>query len=340
MADTTYKVAGGVSKALKDIGGGAHAEHKALVGVVELTGDLTIDTLGALTASKTTDVDTDATLASLLRGTLDELQARTVLLTEIELSTRPYIAPAVDFDGSTYLTNASATVPVTDKFAFSVWFKLSDPNGLGESFGTCRFFHFADGDATLDVVFDEDGSDYAISGALYSDPPDYSSFFTVGYDTIADPVFTGFTPGTWYHALWVAVADLPRKWKLYVNGVSVGTLTTDSNDLPFVVTSEGFTVSFGASPDGSTPLVGSIADAMAYVGTALLDVDGSLPTETLRLFIDADGKPVNPARAVAALGTPTMLFSGDAASFATNQGSGGAFATTGTLTDAASSPSD
>ncbi len=58
-----------------------------------------------------------------------------------------------------------------------------------------------------------------------------------------------------------------------------------------------------------------------------------------RLFFDADGKPVNPSVAVAALGDPFILLSGDASGFPINQGTGGTFTLTGTLTNASSSPS-
>ena len=52
------------------------------------------------------------------------------------------------------------------------------------------------------------------------------------------------------------------------------------------------------------------------------------------------GKPVNPNFAVAALGAPTVMFSGDATTFPVNQGSGGAAILTGTVNNAATSPSD
>jgi len=56
-----------------------------------------------------------------------------------------------------------------------------------------------------------------------------------------------------------------------------------------------------------------------------------------RKFIDDDGKPVNPSEYPAGA---AMLFSGDAAAFPVNQGSGGEFTLTGELTNASTSPSD
>jgi hypothetical protein len=57
-------------------------------------------------------------------------------------------------------------------------------------------------------------------------------------------------------------------------------------------------------------------------------------------FIDTHGKPVDPSVAVAAFGTPTVLLSGDSSGFIANKGTGGAFTLTGTLTNAATSPSN
>ena len=58
-----------------------------------------------------------------------------------------------------------------------------------------------------------------------------------------------------------------------------------------------------------------------------------------RLFIDANGKPVSPGIARAALGTPIVELAGPTSDWHTNRGSGGGFTETGALTDAASSPS-
>ena len=79
-----------------------------------------------------------------------------------------------------------------------------------------------------------------------------------------------------------------------------------------------------------------MADLMMWPGTYL---DFSVEANR-RLFISAAGKPVDPAVAVAALGTPIVRFSGPTASWHTNKGSGGGFTENGALTDASTSPSD
>jgi hypothetical protein len=87
--------------------------------------------------------------------------------------------------------------------------------------------------------------------------------------------------------------------------------------------------------------VGDLSDFRVFYVNSLLDGSGDIPLATRRLFRTADGKPVDPAVATAALGTAgTVSLSGDSSGFATNQGTGGAFTTTGTLTNAATSPSN
>lgn len=60
--------------------------------------------------------------------------------------------------------------------------------------------------------------------------------------------------------------------------------------------------------------------------------------DNLSKFIEADGKPVNPAVAEAAFGAPTYRFSGPASGIAHNLGNGGDFTKTGPVTDATPGP--
>lgn len=99
---------------------------------------------------------------------------------------------------------------------------------------------------------------------------------------------------------------------------------------------------FGAAPNGTAPINAEVA--LVYLNIAeYLDITSA---SNRRKFFDANGKPVdlgsdgsNPTGS-----QPILYFakrSGESASdFATNKGSGGGFTITGTLTDAASSPSD
>jgi hypothetical protein len=93
MADKTipiYPAGSSVLKTLRDMGDGTYAEVVAFTAdsPVQLTGDVVVDTLGALNNAKVTDPDAaSATIPALLRGMLDEMQAQTALLTTIAANT-------------------------------------------------------------------------------------------------------------------------------------------------------------------------------------------------------------------------------------------------------------
>lgn len=76
MADVTFPVAGSVLKKMKDQGDGSHAEIVAFTadGSVTLTGDVALDTFGALNNTKQTNADAvSATIPALLRGLLSRV---------------------------------------------------------------------------------------------------------------------------------------------------------------------------------------------------------------------------------------------------------------------------
>ncbi len=135
--------------------------------------------------------------------------------------------------------------------------------------------------------------------------------------------------------------------KIAINDV-VQTLTIVANSgvpysFPYSTRVSWAVGAYGTSTNGTEHVNNSLiyqgymADFQFWAGIYLdLSVDANR-----RLFIDADGKPVDPTDASSGVGsTQTLLFSGDAATFGTNQGTGGSFTTTGTLTDAPTSPSD
>ena len=80
-----------------------------------------------------------------------------------------------------------------------------------------------------------------------------------------------------------------------------------------------------------------IADYQFFIQGAFVDLS---TVGNRRKFIDGAGKPVDPATAAAAFGTPIIRFSGDHTGFATNLGGGGAFTLVGSLTNASTGPSD
>ncbi|WLA80286.1 hypothetical protein [Bradyrhizobium elkanii] len=124
--------------------------------------------------------------------------------------------------------------------------------------------------------------------------------------------------------------------KVYNRDIDI-TPPTLANFTPSVTGFNGHPFYFGG--DASVGIIGDVAEFRLMVGANLLTA-GDISEATRRLFVDASGKPVDPSTATASLGAPTVLFSGDASTFAVNQGAGGAFTLAGTLTNATTSPSD
>jgi hypothetical protein len=121
--------------------------------------------------------------------------------------------------------------------------------------------------------------------------------------------------------------------KIYLNDVSMSVIPHDTTNA-FLAAFNGLKTLFGS--DGFDTLLGDAADIQLYLLPTTPCVAGDIPQATLRLFIDDNGKPVDPATAAATLGTPAILFSGDASVFAAN----GFAVAAGSLTNASTSPSD
>jgi hypothetical protein len=241
-----------------------------------------------------------------------------------------YHAGAVQFDGATtYLTNDSLVSTDNKKWSWGGWFNISADNPT-------PVFWVIDPEDTYSCFMNPTVN---MSGVT-----DTKSRWSAG---ASNANVSGFSAEPWATAVWtfllvsVDVTDAnPDNWNYayYVNDVSVGsiipagtTFNIPSNGLPFWLGNDGF----GANDFYK----GGMADVRFMPGMSLL-TGNSIDEATRRLFITSGGKPVNPAVATASLGTPAILFSGDATSFATNQGSGGIFTTTGMLTNASTSPSD
>jgi hypothetical protein len=123
--------------------------------------------------------------------------------------------------------------------------------------------------------------------------------------------------------------------KLWIGDTDIS-VALGVNDSPFSMAFNG--KSFSLMDDGFGDFItGDMADFQYWVGVSLLSA-GNISEATRRLFVDGNGKPVNPSTAAATLGQQTILFSGNASQFPTNQGTGGAFSLTGTLTNASSHP--
>lgn len=239
-----------------------------------------------------------------------------------------YVAPAVHFDGAAWGNIGSLAATDNLAFSLSTWLKPDGDAGNGFPY--------------LFVVDPEDT--YLSNGYAALDAGSYKlQFQIIGGANIYNVIqnANAFSAGAWHHILLsvqggATFEDL--KVKLYIDDVEITDLNTflvgeapasfSFNGLPFWMFSDSF---------GSPGIfVGDAADCWVAPGVSLLDGGGDIPEATRRLFVSAEGKPVDPS------GFPAgaILFSGNASTFATNQGGGGAFTLIGALTNASTSPSD
>ena len=244
-----------------------------------------------------------------------------------------YRAPAVNFDGASYFTNpALQSFASTNSYLWSQWFNLSEVVSNFPAMWTMDPVN----DLTQGFVFappgDGTGAPWHVDSTLNA----INGFYT----DMQSPTIINLT--TWYHVLAAWRWDDTNVFgQTYVNGQLVALPESLANPPPV---SPDFTQEMLVGAATHLPpnffWKGGMADFFFGPGIDVLDSNNQVPESVLRLFISAEGKPVNPATAVAALGTPAVLMSGDALSFGANQGSGGPFTLTGTLTNASSSPSD
>jgi hypothetical protein len=234
-----------------------------------------------------------------------------------------YSAPGVRFPAGSFLRQAVSTINPSPKYLLSVWARVADGAAAR---GTDILATLFANNAVCNHAYI--GQNFDTDVGLGIQTSDSASFALAGSND-------GFMANnTWTNIITLADtanAD-PANWVLSVlkNGViaSVG-----GNRF----------VSSGTNFDGTWRTIKVLANA-AGVGNAIVDVD----LADLQVWVDIapdmtdtanveklvkNGKPVDPAVAALAFGTQTLLFSGDAAGFPTNQGSGGTFTLTGTPTD-------
>lgn len=238
-----------------------------------------------------------------------------------------YHAKAVHFARGVGLTQEPITVTDSALFTYSGWLRSPGPlTGEGVT------FLFTTDENT------NAGTNWAIGYNFNRDVGGFASLDNLNngflfYDTGDVDLIT---PLIWHHVFWAEDTnhDAGLKIKfLYVDGINAldPSQTTDTSPA-FITPWNGLDFYM---PDNRSPsrLTLDFADVQMWVGQ-MID-----PTTNISKFISG-GKPVNPSVAATAFGTQTFLFSGDHTTFPTNQGTGGAFTLTGTLTDASTSPSD
>lgn len=251
---------------------------------------------------------------------------RTLLLSTSGASSG-YHAKAVHFDGSTWCQNDSlACADGITALAVSLWFRASpQPADFGS------LFFVVDSEDEYLTVWPLTGpldgvSPNSLEPTVYGSPND---------DNFIERIIAGspFNDG-WHHML-TSADTTSGEMLVYIDDVLATPFLSDDAGVPFVMPFNGKSLWFGASFYGEG-LVADVADAWIAPGV-LLASGGAISQANRRKFISATGKPVDPVNFPAG---GAVLFSGDATSFATNQGAGGSFVVHGSLTNAATSPSD
>lgn len=166
---------------------------------------------------------------------------------------------------------------------------------------------------------------------------------SVGVDLGSPPL----SDDTWIHLIATVSTNEAAGSKanvIYVNDVAPSDSATVSHfdsGSAFAIAANGKSLYVGDDSFDDF-FLGEMADLSLWPGVSFLDEAGDIPEATRRLFIDANGKPVNPSTAIATLGTPAVMLTGGSAAFGSNSrgASGTLTLATGTLTDASTSPSD
>lgn len=236
-----------------------------------------------------------------------------------------YIAPAVQFDSNTYLARGATLTGAVDtsKCLFSVWINAILNAGGNASIASS----FPNDSWNPYVDFGTDRLEYQLADATFTDfiaPLSASPVVDAGWQNYLISVD-------------VSQNDPDKVVQLLLNGSPSLDYTPGAVPgfvLPFSTETDYFVGWDGYAPVNSK-FAGGMADLQLWIGINPDLTDSS----NVEKFISA-GKPVNPSVATAEFGQPILLFSGDATGFQTNQGTGGTFTTTGTLTNASTSPSD
>jgi hypothetical protein len=236
----------------------------------------------------------------------------------VQAAAPAYTASAVHFGGSTILWQSTTSSTDSRYFAFSGWFNI-DWLGLGPTA----------------FVFDPSSSfaPYFASNNFRAINAAATTTYGLNYNSVSPPL----NSLAWQHVIG-AIDSSAGHAKMYFDGVSGGALAGTPG---FTDSTNGKSLFIGG--DSGSNVTGDMADLSIWIGTSFFDGSGNIATATQQLFRSAAGKPVNPSTAIASLGTPYVMLSGNATTFPNNSlGSAGAFTYNPTfntpLTNAATHP--
>jgi hypothetical protein len=228
---------------------------------------------------------------------------------------------AVHFNGATKLHLASVATTNNAFFGFAGWFKANWNGGNYTSF-----------------IFDP-GNAY---GPASQGPSanrvtfyvnDLNGVHSLG---ISQPTSSLVNNSGWQHFIAGANSSGSGTIVMYFDEAkSVGTIT---NQAPFTTSTNGLELFIG-SDNTTFNYIGDMAELSIWPGVNFL-TGSDISVTTRRLFVDGGGNAVDPNVAIAALGTPAVMLSGDSSGFRLNtKGSAGAFSVAaGTLTNASTTP--
>lgn len=259
-----------------------------------------------------------------------------------------YVAKGVHFDISTYLLCAALTATENGKFSFSYWVNLGGKvigdteidgyGGQGFTFNTW----------SVDPFSNYPGGDGEVA-PYYPDFTDYRYFVDAALLDYSKSIMVYATPNTAFPAGWFNIcgagdanrASGSKLGCLLLNGVSIFDGVGAGYALPindpyaaFIPVFNGLPFAVGGA-NGPPFFDSDMADFQFWCGNYIDFTDASNLAKII-----SGGKPVDPMQAASAFGAQTVLLAGDSTTFASNQGNGGAFVTTGALSNASTSPSD
>jgi hypothetical protein len=265
-----------------------------------------------------------------------------------------YVAKAVHFDGATAMSSSALTGTDNQTISISTWIKSEyvPPVPVYPAAGSVR---------SRISIFQADGANFGTTIYVLSPTEQIGNGEGGSYPDSTLEVFLQSADGN-NGVEWVSASPVDvTKWSsLLINASSASfddAPVVYLNDAPVsMVQVPGF--SFGSAPfnidllddkfwlndyddDSNDPHIAPAVQDMSdtWIDNSLLDFT---VTANRRKFIDSNGKPVDISSNCSdpTGSAPAFCFSGHASTFGTNQGTGGAFTLTGSLTNATSSPSD
>ncbi len=303
-------------------------------------GQFAINSLTGVVTVKGVLISGSTSIRVKVKGTTPPIQTTTFAVT-VNDAGQGYTAGSVHLDGLVYLENASLVAVNSSLYTSVRWFKTASNSPQPTLY-------------TVDPLVDNPVFEALINPESIAGAARLQSFMSpipAGSDATSAKSIqeVGFNDGEWHCVIFSCDLSTapPRKLKIYIDDVDrTQEPADDFGEAGFNIAGNGLMVQVGSQEhDPHLPELygfeGDLSDYFIWYGLSILDETGDIPLAMRRLFRDVGGKPVNPATAVAALGNPTMLFSGDSSTWPTNQGTGGSFVIEdGSVTNASTGPSD